>query len=225
MLVAIAAHGLRCHVSVKLSQLGLDISRDLALELLLAVVAEAARDRTFVRVDMEDSARVPAIFEIVERVWDAGIRNVGVAVQAYLYRSQDDITRLAARGVPVRLCKGAYAEPPDRAFSRKADVDRQFARLAEYLLTHGAHAALATHDERLIRRAIAFAAAQQIAPDRFEFQLLHGIRRDLQETLPRQGFRVRVYVPFGTHWYPYFMRRLAERPANLLFILRHLVRA
>ncbi len=221
-----AAHrrGARTGISVKLSQLGLDLSLDLA-EDLLRMVAGAARERgNFVRLDMEDSARLPATLAVFDRVWDAGFRNTGIALQAYLRRTPEDVERYLQRGVSIRLCKGAYGEPPEIAFPRKADVDRQFARLVERLLDHGTNPALATHDERLIARAKTFAHEHAIAADRFEFQFLHGIRRDLQDALAREGYRVRVYVPFGAHWYPYFMRRLAERPANVMFVVRNLLR-
>ncbi len=153
---------------------------------------------TFVRVDMEDSGRLPAIEQVFDRVWEGGARDIGIALQAYLYRTPEDAERYASRGVGIRLCKGAYAEAPDLV--------------------------IATHDERLISRARALAAARAVSPQCFEFQMLFGIRRDLQEALVRDGYRVRVYVPFGTHWYPYFMRRLAERPANMFFLAKHLIR-
>jgi proline dehydrogenase len=222
---ALGERSARAHVSVKLSQLGLDVSLVLAQELLGRVADDAARVGTFVRVDMEDSRRLPAILSVFDAVWASGRRNVGIVLQSYLRRTRADAERYAALGVNIRLCKGAYAESAAVAYPRKIDVDEQFARLAEYLLEHGRYVALATHDEALIRRAIAYAERATIPPDRFEFQLLHGIRRDLQERLVREGYCVRVYVPFGTHWYPYYMRRLAERPANVAFILRHLARA
>lgn len=216
--------GARTGISVKLSQLGLDLSPGLA-EDLLRMIAGAARERgTFVRLDMEDSARLPATLAVFDRVWDAGFHNTGIALQAYLRRTPQDVERYVARGVSIRLCKGAYAEPPAVALPRKADVDRQFARLADHLLDQGTSPALATHDERLIARAKTFAREHAISQDRFEFQFLHGIRRDLQDALAREGYRVRVYVPFGPHWYPYFMRRLAERPANVIFVVRNLLR-
>jgi len=224
VLDAVHRRGLRAGISVKLSQLGLDLSVDLAEDLLRGIASAARERHRFVRVDMEDSARLPATLDVFERVWDDGFHNTGIALQAYLYRTPQDVERYLARGVSIRLCKGAYAEPAAIAFPRKADVDRQFARLIERLLAEGTNPAIATHDERLIVQAKTFARAHAIPPDRFEFQFLHGIRRDLQEALAREGFRVRVYVPFGPQWYPYFMRRLAERPANVLFIVRHLLR-
>lgn len=217
--------GLPSHVSLKLSQMGLDLSEDLAAEVLRLIAQTAAAVSTFVRVDMEDSGRLPATLRVFDRVKASGVRNVGIVLQAYLYRTPDDLERYVRDDVSIRLCKGAYAEPPNIAYPRKADVDRAYGTLAEQLLLYGHNPALATHDERLIRRAREFAAARGIGQDRFEFQFLYGIRRDLQERLVDKGYRVRVYVPFGTHWYPYFMRRLAERPANVAFIARHLIGA
>src|SRR3990170_2386483 len=217
--------GLGSHVSLKLSQMGLDLSEDLAAELLDLISRTAASVGTFVRVDMEDSGRLPATLRVFDRVMLSGARNIGIVLQAYLFRTPEDLERYNRLGVPIRLCKGAYDEPPAVAYPRKADVDAAYGRLAEQLLLHGTGPALATHDERLIARARAFAASRGIAQDRFEFQFLYGIRRDLQERLVADGYRVRVYVPFGTHWYPYFMRRLAERPANVAFIARHLIGA
>ena len=173
---------------------------------------------------MEDSSRLPATLQVFDRIWEAGWYNTGIVLQAYLDRTPDDAERYIRRGVNIRLCKGAYDEPPTVAFPRKADVDRQFARLSERLLTAGIYLAIATHDESLIAHARAVAAAHAVPSTRYEFQMLYGIRRDLQEALVRQGYRLRVYVPFGRHWYPYFMRRLAERPANVLFLASHLIR-
>ncbi|HET6946984.1 MAG TPA: proline dehydrogenase family protein [bacterium] len=224
MLNAVFHRGLHAHVSLKLSQMGLDLSPDLAAELLEGIAQTAAGVGTFVRLDMEDSSRLPSTLGVFDRVWDRGIRNVGIALQAYLYRTPDDVERYVSRGVRIRLCKGAYAEPPTLAYPKKADVDAAYARLSERLLSSDIYHALATHDEHLIEHAKAFAARRGIAHDRFEFQFLYGIRRDLQQALVAEGYRVRVYVPFGTHWYPYFMRRLAERPANVLFLARHALR-
>lgn len=221
---AIFHRGLRAHVSLKLSQMGLDLSADLAVELLEGIAQTAAGVGTFVRLDMEDSGRLPSTLAVFDRVWERGIRNAGIALQAYLYRTPQDVERYVSQGVRIRLCKGAYAEPPAVAFPRKSDVDAAYARLSDRLLSSGIHHALATHDEHLIEHAKAFAARAGVARDRFEFQFLYGIRRDLQESLAAEGYRVRVYVPFGTHWYPYFMRRLAERPANVLFLARHAIR-
>lgn len=224
MLNAVFHRGLHAHTSLKLSQMGLDLSPDLAAELLEGIAQTAAGVGTFVRLDMEDSGRLPSTLGVFDRVWDRGIRNVGIALQAYLYRTPDDVERYVSRGVRIRLCKGAYAEPPSLAYPRKADVDAAYARLSERLLSSDIYHALATHDEHLIEHAKAFATRRGVAHDRFEFQFLYGIRRDLQQALVAEGYRVRVYVPFGTHWYPYFMRRLAERPANVLFLARHALR-
>ena len=218
-------HGLPSHVSLKLSQMGLDLSEDLAAELLGLIARTAEAVGTFVRVDMEDSGRLPATLRVFDRVLASGVRNAGIVLQAYLFRTPEDVERYNRSGVSIRLCKGAYAEPPSVAYPRKPDVDAAYARLAEQLLLYGHQPALATHDERLITRARAFAADRGIGKDRFEFQFLYGIRRDLQERLVEEGYQVRIYVPFGTHWYPYFMRRLAERPANVAFIARHLIGA
>jgi proline dehydrogenase len=216
---------LQSHVSLKLSQMGLDLSEDLTVNLLTMIARTAGAVGTFVRVDMEDSGRLPATLRVFDRVLESGVRNTGIVLQAYLFRTPDDVERYSRHGVSIRLCKGAYAEPASIAYPRKTDVDAAYGRLAEQLLLYGHQPALATHDERLIRRARAFATARGIAKDRFEFQFLYGIRRDLQERLVQEGYRVRIYVPFGTHWYPYFMRRLAERPANAAFIARHLIGA
>jgi proline dehydrogenase len=224
-LIAIRDRGLHSHVSVKLSQLGLDITMALAEELLAAVATRARETGSCVEVDMEDSARLPFIQQVLDRVWDQGARDMLLALQAALYRTPGDLERYLARGIGIRLCKGAYAESPRVAHARKADVDRAFAGLAERLIVAGGRSAIATHDERLIAHVRAVAAARGVPPAAVEFQLLFGIRRDLQDMLARQGYRVRVYVPYGTHWYPYFMRRLAERPANVLFLARHLIRA
>ena len=224
VLNAIFHRSLRSHVSLKLSQMGLDLSLDLAAELLEAVARTAAGVGTFVRVDMEDSTRLHRTLAVFDRVWERGARNVGIVLQAYLYRTPQDLERYIRRGVRIRLCKGAYAEPAAVAYPRKADVDAAYRALSERLLTDGVSPALATHDEHLIAHARAFASTHGIGADRFEFQFLYGIRRDLQDRLSAEGYRVRVYVPFGTHWYPYFMRRLAERPANVLFLAKHVLR-
>ncbi len=224
VLNAIHARELNANISLKASQIGLDLSLDLAAALLREITMRAAEIGVFVGMDMEDSGRLPATLHLVDRVLEAGARHVGVALQAYLYRTPTDVERLLARGVTIRLCKGAYREPQNVALPRKRDVDRQFVHLTERLLQSGVYAAIATHDERLIAAAAAYAKSRGVHADRFEFQLLYGIRRDLQERLVREGFRVRIYVPFGAQWYPYFMRRLAERPANLLFLARNILR-
>lgn len=213
-----------CYISVKLTQLGLDLDTDLAVDNLRRVLAAARTDGRFVRVDMEHSPYVDRTLEIVTRLKAEGYDALGVAIQAYLYRSADDVERLLEMSVPIRLCKGAYAEPPTIAFPRKSDVDANFMRIQQRLLRDPVCHAIATHDERLIEAAISQVEVEKIPRDRYEFQMIYGIRRDLQERLLRGGHRVRIYVPFGTHWYPYLMRRMAERPANLAFILRNLFR-
>lgn len=206
------------YLSLKLTQLGLDVDETLCARLLRQILARASP--LFVRVDMESSRYTDQTLGLVESLWRDGCRNVGTVIQAYLRRSAGDLERLLTLGVPVRLVKGAYREPPEVAFPRKRDVDANFARLAERLLLGGTRPAIATHDVRLIEHAIRFARAHGVPPDRFEFQMLYGVRRDLQIHLRDSGYRVRVYVPFGDQWYPYFMRRLAERPANVVFVLR-----
>lgn len=218
------------NLSLKLTQLGLDADAALCGRVLRRILDRAAAGTPpgevpmFVRIDMENSARTDATLRLFESLWAEGRRNVGVVIQAYLYRSPTDVARLNTLGARVRLVKGAYDEPPAVAFPNKQDVDRAFAQLTDLLLRDGTYPAIATHDDRLIDHARRSARAAGIAPDRFEFQMLYGIRRDLQYALRRDGYRVRVYVPFGEEWYPYFMRRLAERPANVAFVLRSLVR-
>ncbi len=219
VLDALAGRRLDRNVSVKLTQLGLDVDRDACRENLFRIVARAAELDAFVRVDMEDHAHTERTLELVR---EAHVRHsgVGVVIQAYLRRSADDVASLDRDRIRVRLCKGAYDEPAAVAFPHKRDVDDSFRRLAEALLRDGEYPALATHDEVLISWVRGFAEREGIDPSRFEFQMLYGIRRDLQERLARAGYTVRVYVPFGTEWYPYYMRRLAERPANVLFMAR-----
>jgi proline dehydrogenase len=223
---ALAMRGLDRNVSVKLSQMGLGLSEDICQANLERIVARAATHDAFVRIDMEDHATTDATFAIwrAVRPINAGHGDSGVVIQAALRRSPSDVDVLIAEDTRIRLCKGAYVEPADVAFPDKAEVDAGYGRLMERLLRDGNFPAIATHDERLIARAVAFARANGIGPDRFEFQMLYGVRRDLQERLGRAGFGVRVYVPFGTQWYPYFMRRLAERPANVAFVLRSILR-
>jgi len=220
----LAAENLRSHVSVKLTQLGLALDEALAIRHLQAICERAARHHNFVRVDMESSAYTEATLRVF-RAANAPRDILGIALQAYLYRSEKDVEELLRCGARIRLVKGAYKEPPEVAFPRKRDVDGNFQKLTEKLLSSEVYHAIATHDARLIAATQAFAKAHNISPDRYEFQLLYGIRRQLQRDLLRQGMRVRVYVPYGRQWYAYFMRRLAERPANLLFLLRNLFRA
>ncbi len=215
------------NISVKLTQMGLEVSPELAESIVEGLARHAQEAGSFVRVDMEDSRLTQVTLDIVRRLHArAGLRNaIGVVIQAYLYRSQADVEQLVADGIRIRLCKGAYNEPAEVAFPRKADVDANFVRLSRMLLDSPHYHGLATHDEAMIDAAKTYARARGIEPGRFEFQMLYGVRRDLQRTLAREGYNVRVYVPFGREWYPYFMRRLAERPANALFLARNLFRS
>ena len=220
---AIAAAGVEANISIKLTQLGLDLGDDFCLVQTRRVLDVARELGNFVRIDMEGSVYTQRTLDIVgalRRDYDAD--TIGTVIQSYLRRSQGDIEAMIAAGSRVRLVKGAYDEPATVAFPDKADVDRAYRIEMEMLLARAHYPALATHDERLIGRAQGFAAAEGIAEDRFEFQMLYGVRRDLQERLAAEGYNVRCYVPYGTQWYPYFMRRLAERPANLLFFLGNL---
>ncbi len=223
MLDRIEERRLNSHISLKLTQLGLDLSVDLCRTNLESVIERAARYGSFVRVDMEGS---PYTERTVNLVSDLHRRyeNVGAVVQSYLYRTEKDVERLLAEKIRIRLCKGAYQEPPDVAFQSKSDVDRNYVKLAERLLESGLYHGIATHDEHIIRAVEEHARKRGIAPAAFEFQMLYGIRRDLQKQLRRDGWGMRVYIPFGSHWFPYLVRRLAERPANLFFIVRNLFR-
>lgn len=209
------------NVSLKLSQFGIDLSTEMCRANVSQLVERAAALDGFVRVDMESSEYVDRTLDLVCDL-HAKYPAVGTVIQAYLYRSKQDIEMLNARGIRVRLCKGAYLEPASVAFPKKAQVDANYVELMQLLLDQGAYPAIATHDEKMIAATKAYAASHNISRDAFEFQMLYGIRRDLQRQLAKEGFRVRVYVPFGQAWYPYYMRRLAERPANVLFILRNL---
>jgi proline dehydrogenase len=221
----IAAERLDCNVSVKLSQMGLDLDPGLCAENMRRILERGRDLGMFVRIDMESSAHTQRTLDLFEREFlPVHGDRVGIVLQSYLRRTAADVDRLIGVRARVRLCKGAYDEPAAVAFPAKADVDRSYADLMERLLEHGNQPAVATHDPALIVRARQFVAARGIAPERFEFQMLYGVRRDLQEELQRAGYRVRVYVPFGTHWYPYFMRRLAERPANIAFIMGNVVK-
>jgi proline dehydrogenase len=212
------------NISLKLSQLGLDIDRATCTDNLLRVLDASATHSFFVRIDMEASATVPQTLEVFQSVWDQGARHVGLVLQSALYRSEQDARRLSEAGVRIRLVKGAYREPKSVAYQKKADVDAAFIRIMAQLLHTGTYPAIATHDPAIINAAKRIAAADRIAADRYEFQMLFGIRRDLQAELVKEGYRIRVYVPFGRQWFPYFMRRLGERPANLGFILRAVIR-
>ena len=226
LLDEITARGLNANVSLKLTHMGLDIDEALACDLVSSLVAKAASLGNFIRVDMEGSAytqrTLDFVHELHRRPNHAG--RVGAVIQAYLYRSEKDVQDLLAERIRIRLCKGAYKEPPNLAFPKKADVDANYVKLMKMLLRSGVYHGIATHDPKMISATIAFARAEKIAPDAFEFQMLYGVRRDLQQQLVRDGWRMRVYIPFGTEWYPYLMRRLAERPANAFFIARNLFR-
>ena len=219
----IAAEKLDANVSVKLTQLGLDISPELCQELLTRVLQRAKQLGNFVRVDMEGSPYTQRTLDLVLGLHEH-FPNSGVVLQSYLYRTPEDVLRANKAKVPVRLVKGAYDEASTVAFAKKADVDAKYEAETRELLLNGVYPAIATHDDLLIEATKRFASQREISSDRFEFQMLYGIRRDLQEQLLRDGYRVRVYVPYGTEWYPYLMRRIAERPANLLFIVRSLIR-
>jgi proline dehydrogenase len=223
---ALVARGLDPNVSVKLSQMGLGLDDEACRSNVRRILERAAEHGAFVRIDMEDHTTTDATLALWRelRPINDGRGDSGVVIQAALRRSPADVEALIAERARVRLCKGAYVEPVSVAYPDKADVDAAYARLMERLLADGTFPAIATHDERLIARAVAFVRERGIASDRFEFQMLYGVRRDLQERLVRAGFGVRVYVPFGTQWYPYFMRRLAERPANVAFVLRSVLR-
>jgi proline dehydrogenase len=224
LLDRLAVERLNSHVSVKLTQLGLAIDEGLACRHLNLICECAAKYHNFVRVDMEGSAFTEATLRVFRTV--SAPRDVaGIVIQSYLYRSDQDVEELLKCGARIRLVKGAYDESREIAYARKRDVDRSFVRLMERMLSSGFYHAIATHDERLIGAAQMYARVHHIPPKCYEFQFLYGIRRDLQRNLLRQGARVRLYVPYGRQWYAYFMRRLAERPANLLFLLRNLFRA
>ncbi len=226
LLDRIAEEKLDANVSVKLTHMGLDVDPDLAIRTTNELVTRAARLDSFVRVDMEGSPytqrTLDLVYELHEMPANAG--KVGAVIQSYLYRSEKDVEELCAKGIRIRLCKGAYKEPASIAFQAKSDVDDNYVKLTKMLLKSGTYHGIATHDEKMIAATVEFAKEEGIDPSTFEFQMLHGIRRDLQEKLVADGWRMRVYVPFGTEWYPYFMRRLAERPANVLFIAKNMLR-
>ncbi len=226
LLDAIAARKLKANISVKLTQMGLSLSPDLAETIAESLAEHASSVGSFVRIDMEDSSLTQVTLDIVRRLHERPeLRGaIGIVIQAYLYRSQADIEQLLADGIRVRLCKGAYNEPAEVAFPRKDDVDSNFIRLSCMLLASPICHGLATHDEAMIAEARSFASQHGIDPSRFELQMLFGVRRDLQRKLVSEGYNVRVYIPFGHDWYPYFMRRLAERPANVIFLAKNLLR-
>ena len=221
---AIARAGISRNISVKLTQLGLNVDRATAVDNLRRVLDIATRVDCFVRIDMEASMHAQQTFEVFETLWDLGSRNIGVVIQSYLRRSPGDVRRMNELGARVRLVKGAYQESRDVAFREKADVDAAYIALMETLLREGTQPAIATHDPAMIEHAKAFAARNGIDRSKFEFQMLYGIRRDLQRRLSSDGYPFRVYVPFGTEWFAYFMRRLGERPANVAFVAKSLLK-
>jgi len=223
MIDAIVAAGIGRNISLKLTQLGLDVDEAQCLAHLRTIVSAAAPRECFVRIDMENSPYVDRTLTIFETLWREGLRNVGVVIQAALRRSEQDLERVMALGTRVRLVKGAYKEPGDLAWQRKADVDEAFVRLTGRLLASGTFPALATHDPSMIAAAKRLATEHRRTTDSFEFQMLYGIRRDLQAALKSDGYGMRVYIPFGREWFPYFMRRLGERPANVGFVLRGII--
>ena len=224
LLDAIAAEKLNANVSLKLSQMGMDISPALAEEIVGGVVEHAARVGSFVRIDMEGAEYTEATIAMTERLYARFPASVGTVLQAYLYRTEADTERLLGEGIRIRLCKGAYKERPEVAFPAKADVDANYVKLMKRMATSGVFCGIATHDEAIVEEMLRFVREQGVAKSAFEFQMLYGIRRDLQRRLAAEGFGVRVYIPFGTAWYPYFMRRLAERPANVVFLARNYFR-
>ena len=229
LLSEISARELNANVSLKLTHMGLDVDPQLAYDNVSSLVAQAAamQPKNFVRVDMEGSAYTQRTLDLVRELHrkPENHETVGAVIQSYMRRAEDDIASLLSEGIRIRLCKGAYKEPPEIAYQSKADVDSNYIRLMKILLKSGIYHGLATHDERIIRETKAFATRENVPRDAFEFQMLYGIRRDLQQSLVHERWRMRVYVPFGTEWYPYLMRRLAERPANALFVARNLFRS
>ena len=225
MLDTIAAAGVRANVSVKLTQMGLDISPEVCRDNMRAILDKARALDSFVRLDMEGSAYTDRTLSFFyDQLYADYAEHCGVVIQSMLRRSPVDIDKLIGLKARVRLCKGAYLEPPEVAFPDKKDVDAQYVALMQKLMTEGNYPGIATHDERIIEHAKGFARGKGIAPDRFEFQMLYGVRRDLQLRLRQEGWNLRVYIPFGTQWYPYLMRRLAERPANIAFIMGNVIR-
>jgi len=229
LLDRIAARKLEANVSLKLTHMGLDVDEKLARDLVTGLVQKAAsmNPPSFVRVDMEGSPYTQRTLDFVHELhrMPGHAGRVGTVIQSYMLRSEADVQRLLADGIRIRLCKGAYKEPPEIAFQKKSEVDANYVKLMKILMKSGIYHGLATHDENIIKEAKAFATRESIPRDAFEFQMLHGIRRDLQQSLVRDGWRMRVYIPFGTEWYPYFMRRLAERPANVFFIVKNMLRS
>ena len=224
-LAEIEASKLPATVSIKLTQFGLDLSPEICETNVLALAQRARSIGSRVEVDMESSDYTERTLELVTRIQALFPGHVRAVIQAYLFRSEGDIRMLSSKKIPIRLCKGAYREPADVAFAEKAEVDANYVKLMKLLLDEGTYPAIASHDEKIIDEAVRHIGEQKLDRERFEFQMLYGIRRDLQRKLVSQGFRLRLYVPYGDAWYPYFMRRLAERPANLIFLAKNLVRS
>ena len=224
LLDVIVASGIERNVSLKLTQLGIDVDRATCVDNLRRILDPARSHGFFVRIDMEDSAYTDVTLEVFETLWQQEYRNLGAALQSYLFRSERDVQRMNELGARVRLVKGAYKEPAAVAYQKKADVDANFIKLMRMLLDGGTYPAIATHDPAMIDATKQHARDRGIASDRYEFQMLYGIRRDLQTALVAEGYRMRVYVPFGQQWFPYFMRRLGERPANVGFVLKSIAR-
>jgi proline dehydrogenase len=224
ILDAIARTGVNGNVSVKLTQLGLDIDKSACVENMTRILARARDLDIFVRIDMESTAYTERTLNIFEELQDANGNATGVVIQSYLRRSAGDIENLIKRGARVRLCKGAYAEPPELAFQDMKEVRASYADLMKRLLDEGNYPGIATHDEMLIHQAVEYVTSKGIATERFEFQMLYGVRRDLQQKLRSEGYNVRIYIPFGSNWYPYLMRRLAERSSNVAFMIRGVVK-
>ena len=228
LLDEIAARQLNANISLKLTHMGLDVDEKMAREQVTGLVAKAAAmtPPNFVRIDMEGSPYTQRTLDFVHELHRIPGNQgcVGAVIQSYMRRSESDVEKLLSERIRIRLCKGAYKEPEDIAFQKKSEVDESYVRLMKTLMKSGVYHGLATHDENIIKEAKAFATREKIARDAFEFQMLYGIRRDLQQSLVKEGWGMRVYIPFGTEWYPYFMRRLAERPANALFIAKNLFR-
>jgi proline dehydrogenase len=223
ILAKIDETGIRSNVSIKLTQFGLGLDAELAYQNARKVVLEAQRRGNFVRVDMEDSTVTQVTLDIFRQLRaEFGLDDVGIVLQSYLRRTYDDAKELLKLPARIRICKGAYSEPPEVAFPNKKDVDDNYIKVMQLLLASGTYHGIATHDPKMIAATTDFASKEGIARDSFEFQMLYGIRRDLQRQLARDGYNVRIYVPYGKHWYPYFMRRLAERPANIWFVMKNL---
>jgi proline dehydrogenase len=220
----IVAAGIERNISLKLSQLGIAIDRATCVDNMRRILEPARQHDFFVRIDMEHSDITEVTLEVFETLWNLEYRNIGVVLQSYLYRTEQDLRRLNELGAHVRLVKGAYREPASVAYQQKQDVDAAYLRQMRLLLDHGTYPAFATHDVAILNEIKSYAAERNVSRDRYEFQMLYGIRRDLQSSFVAEGYRTRIYVPFGREWFPYFMRRIGERPANLWFVLRAILR-